>query len=106
MMAIDLQELARRILADYDDGAPCLVFGEPLDLTTVQAYALQAEIARLREARGEQVIGYKIGCTSSVIQRQLGIQEPIYGRVFDTGQVASGTRLSHATYANLAVEGE
>jgi 2-keto-4-pentenoate hydratase len=106
MKVVDLKDLARRMLADYDAGAPGQVFAEPLDLTTAQAYALQAGIALLREQRGERVIGYKIGCTSSVIQRQLGMDQPIYGRVFDTGQVASGTRLAHAGYANLAVEGE
>src|SRR5712691_5156430 len=46
------QELARRMLADYDARTPGQLFSEPLDLTTVQAYALQAEIARLREERG------------------------------------------------------
>jgi 2-keto-4-pentenoate hydratase len=94
------------MLADYDARTPGQSIGEPLDLTSVQAYALQGEIVRLREQRGEKVIGYKIGCTSSMIQQQLGIREPIFGRVFDTGQVATGTRLSHARFANLAVEGE
>jgi hypothetical protein len=56
-MVVDLQELARRMLADYDARTPGRLFAEPLDLTTVQAYALQAEIARLREERGENVIG-------------------------------------------------
>ena len=63
-MVVDLEELARRMLADYDARTPGERLGETIDLTTVQAYALQAEIARLRERRGEAVIGYKIGCTS------------------------------------------
>ncbi len=105
-MVVDLQELARRMLADYDARTPGQLFGEPLDLTTVQAYALQAEIARLREERGEKVIGYKVGCTSRPIQAQLGVQEPIFGRLFDTECHPSGEHLSSARYANLAVEGE
>jgi 2-keto-4-pentenoate hydratase len=60
----------------------------------------------LRVDRGERVIGYKIGCTSRAIQDQLGISEPIFGRVFDTGCLPTGPRLSHASYANLAIEGE
>jgi 2-keto-4-pentenoate hydratase len=63
------QELARQMLADYDARTPGQLFGEPLDLTTVQAYALQAEIARLRQQRGERVIGYKVGCTSPAVQQ-------------------------------------
>jgi 2-keto-4-pentenoate hydratase len=101
-----VQELARQMLADYDARTPGRVFGEPLDLTTVQAYALQGEIARLREERGEKVIGYKVGCTSRPIQVQLGVKEPIFGRLFDTGCHLSGVHLSSARYANLAVEGE
>ncbi len=105
-MLLDLQELARRMLADYDARTPGQLFGEPLDLSTVQAYALQAEIARLREQRGEKVIGYKVGCTSAAVQQQLEICEPIFARVFDTGCFPCGAKLSYQCYANLAVEGE
>ena len=59
-----------------------------------------------REHRGERIIGFKVGCTSKPIQQQLGVQEPIFGRIFDTGRFHSGSRLSHASFANLAVEGE
>src|SRR5438093_8080068 len=100
------QELARQMLADYDARTPGQLFGEPLGLTTVQAYALQAEIARLRQQRGERVIGYKVGCTSPAVQQQLGIGEPIFARIFDTGCYPCDPTLSYRCYANLAVEGE
>jgi 2-keto-4-pentenoate hydratase len=100
------RELALRMLADYDARTPGQSLGEPLDLTTAQAYALAAEIARLREERGEKVIGYKVGCTSKPIQLQLGVNEPIFGRLWDTECHPSGEHLSAARYANLAVEGE
>lgn len=99
-------ELARRMLADYDAKTPGRLFREPSDLSKAQAYALQAEIARLRERRGERVVGYKVGCTSPAVRRQLGIGEPIFARVFDTGCFPCGARLSYRQYANLAVEGE
>jgi 2-keto-4-pentenoate hydratase len=105
-MVVDLQELARRMLADYDARTPGQLVRESLDLSTAQAYALQADIARLREQRGEKVIGYKVGCTSRTIQMQLGVKEPIFGRLFDTECHPSGVHLSSARYANLAVEGE
>src|ERR1700732_2234361 len=94
------------MLADFDARTPGRGLAEPLDLATVQAYALQAEITRLREERGEKVIGYKVGCTSRPIQVQLGVKEPIFGRLFDTECHPSGVHLSSARYANLAVEGE
>ena len=37
---------------------------------------------------------------------QLGVKEPIFGRLFDTECFPSGVHLSCARYANLAVEGE
>ncbi len=105
-MVVDLDELARRMLAAYDGRTQGELFGELIDLTTVQAYALQAQVARLRAQRGENVIGYKVGCTSKPIQVQLGVKEPIFGRLFDTECHPSGVRLSAARYANLAIEGE
>jgi 2-keto-4-pentenoate hydratase len=105
-MVVDLDELARRMLANYDARTPGELFGEPIEVTTVQAYALQKETARLREQRGERVIGYKIGCTSRPIQVQLGVEEPIFGGLFDTGCHPSGVRLPYAHYVNLAIEGE
>jgi 2-keto-4-pentenoate hydratase len=102
----ELAEWARDLLAGLDVHRPYRSFVPPEGLTTMEAYALQREVARLREARGERMIGYKIGCTSPVIQAQLGIHEPIYGRVFDTGCFPTGCRLSAADFSELAVEGE
>jgi 2-keto-4-pentenoate hydratase len=102
----ELLDWAHRLLADFDALAPWRSFVPPEGLTSDLAYALQGEVARLREERGERVIGYKIGCTSRVIREQLGIREPIFARVFDTGYVPSASRLVHARFANLAFEGE
>ena len=94
------------MLADYDARTPGQLFLEAVDFTPEQAYALQAEIARQRERRGERVIGYKVGCTSPAVQQQLGIGSPIFARVFDAGRSPSGHPLSFSGFANLAVEGE
>jgi 2-keto-4-pentenoate hydratase len=94
------------MLADYDARTPGRRAGEPLNLGISEAYAVQSEIARLRERRGETIIGYKVGCTSRLIQAQLGVSEPIFGRLFAEECHPSGKRLSAARFANLAVEGE
>src|SRR4029077_19685987 len=106
MLTVDLHNLAQRQLADFDARTPNRMFREAIDLTTAQAYELQDAVARLRERRGEKIIGYKVGCTSAAIQQQLGISEPIFGRLFETGCHASGGQLSCGDYANPAVEGE
>jgi 2-keto-4-pentenoate hydratase len=105
-MTTDRNALARSMLADFDASKPGCALAEPIDLSIAEAYALQAEIGRLREARGEHLIGYKVGCTSRAVQAQVGVSEPIFGRLFDSGCHPVGARLSAATFANLAVEGE
>jgi 2-keto-4-pentenoate hydratase len=102
----ELLRWADLVLADLDAMQPGRSFALPATTTTRDAYALQHEVVRLRERRGERVIGYKIGCSSRAIQQQLGASEPIFGRIFDTGCFASGARLSYARFADLAIEGE
>jgi 2-keto-4-pentenoate hydratase len=98
--------MAQTMLLDYDARTPGRLFAQPLEWTISEAYALQHRIAQLREQRGEKIIGYKVGCTSKAIQEQLGIDQPIFGRLFESECLPSGVRLSHAAYANLAIEGE
>ncbi len=76
---------------------------QPLGLTFAHAYAVQAEVGRLREQRGERIIGYKVGCTSNST-RNSWMQEPIFGRIFDTGCYWLGACSPHSWFANLAVE--
>ena len=51
-MVVELDEIARRTLAGHDARTPGKLSGEPIDLTTVQANALQVEIARLLHLGG------------------------------------------------------
>lgn len=105
-MVVEVQELAEQMLADYDARTPGRCALEPVSLSTSEAYAVQSEIARLRERRGETILGYKVGCTSRSIQAQLGVSEPIFGRLFAEEWHPSGMRLSAADFANLSIEGE
>src|SRR5215471_3263635 len=102
----EIRGRAELLLGDMDAVRPGHSFVPPPTMTTREAYALQAEVVRLRERRGERVIGYKVGCISPVIQAQLGADRPIFGRLFDTGCFPPNSRLSHARFADLAIEGE
>ena len=97
---------AQRQLGDYDARDPGLLFDEGVVLSVDEAYELQAEVARLRCRRGERVVGYKVGCTSPLIREQLGIDQCVTGRLYDSEQHASGATVSRAGFANLAIEGE
>lgn len=62
--------------------------GEPLDLPT--AYAIQDELLELRLRRGERVVGAKLGLTSLAKQRQMGVDEPVFGWLTDGMAIPSG----------------
>jgi hypothetical protein len=53
LIRVDLVELSRRNLANYDARAQGACDGEDLDMTTDEAYVLAAVIARLREQQGQ-----------------------------------------------------
>ena len=102
-----LDEIARRQLADYDACAPGSQFADrQFSLTVDQAYAVQIRMARSRTARGEEIAGYKIGCVSRTIQRQLGIEHAVYGHIFRGEVRPSPARLEASRFCQPGVEGE
>jgi 2-keto-4-pentenoate hydratase len=102
----DIKRWAVRQLADFDARQPGSIFSDGLVLDVPQAYELQSAVADLRRSRGEQIIGYKVGCTSPKIRAQIGIDHCVTGRLFDSEHHSSGAALSRSNYANLAIEGE
>lgn len=103
----DLVRLARSQLSDYDAHTPGTMFaGQGMTLTLDDAYRLQIETARLRQQRGELVVGYKIGCVSETIRRQLGIRHPVFGHVFRHEIHTSPAILSASEFSRPGIEGE
>ena len=65
--------------------AACPPFSSlPQGLTVEDAYAVSAHILKLRRARGERVVGRKIGFTNRNIWPEYGVAAPIWNYVFDT----------------------
>ena len=102
----EIKQWAVRQLADFDARQPGSVFADGVVLNVPQAYVLQSAVAALRCDRGEQIIGYKVGCTSPKIRAQIGIDHCVTGRLYDSEHHLSGAVLSRSNYANLAIEGE
>ena len=59
-------------------------------LSLADAYAVQDEVVRLRERAGLTGCGWKLGNTSAVKQRSMGIAHPLFGRIFAAGRVPDG----------------
>ena len=55
---------AQKILDDYDAVNPSTIFKDNIKISNDDAYLIQSAVKSLREKRGEEVIGYKIGCIS------------------------------------------
>jgi 2-oxo-3-hexenedioate decarboxylase len=73
------------------------------------AYRVTPIVRRLREARGEKVLGRKIGFTNRTIWEQYGVYGPIWGYVYDStvrdlGDIAEPVSL--ATFAEPRIEPE
>jgi len=102
----ELKTIAARMLADYDAATPGTIYAEGFRLEVDDAWRLQTAVTRLREARGENVVGYKIGCVFPGNQKMMGIPHPVWGRLWDTEIYEDGAVLQKADYENIALEAE
>lgn len=75
-------------------------------LSIEDAYEVQRRMIAARVATGEEVVGYKVGCTSRAIRRQFGLAEPICGRVMAPHVFHGNTALNWHDYVCCAVEPE
>ena len=74
------------------------------DLET--AYKIQDINTQKRISKGARVTGKKIGLTSTVVQKQLGVDQPDYGILFHDMEVLNGTSLSMKETDQPKVEAE
>ena len=75
-------------------------------MTYDDAYSIQEEIRRLKEAAGRQLVGLKMGLTSVAKMKQMGVENPIYGFLTDEQTVAEGDAISVAPLIHPRVEPE
>jgi len=76
---------ARELLAARDRASRiATISGADPAFTMAEAYVVADELRRLRLARGERALGYKIGFTNRGIWARYGVFEPIWGPVWDT----------------------
>lgn len=74
------------------------------DMTIADAYAVQAAWLDLRLARGERVIGHKIGLTSRAMQAAMRISTPDSGFLTDAMQFAPGATLDAGRFCDPKLE--
>src|ERR1700704_2271726 len=71
-----------------------------------EGYRIQRAVHDLLLPQFGALVGYKIGCTSAVMQQYLDIPHPCSGGVFAKGVYASGVALRAGDFVRVGVECE
>lgn len=102
----NLELVARRLRDAYSGGAvaPLREYLAPTDATG--AYAVQAINTRFWEAQGRRIVGRKAGLTAEAVQKQLGVDQPDFGVLFDDMRVSDSGRLDPARCIQAKAEAE
>lgn len=95
---LESAELQAREVTKITDAHPTLDWDD--------AYAIQQEIRRRKEARGHKVAGFKAGLTSRVKMKQMGVEAPVFGLIFDYMSVADGGEINTSELIHPKVEAE
>jgi len=83
-----------RITADYPD------------LSVEDAYQVQKELVAIKRRQGHRIIGPKMGLTSQAKMKQMNVDEPIYGYIFDYMVVPDGGTVKMQELIHPKVEAE
>ena len=70
------------------------------------AYAVQNAVRSARLAAGARVVGRKVGLTSPAVQRQLGVDQPDFGVLFDDVLVPNGGEITNGRLIAPKAEAE
>ena len=101
---IDL--FSKKILEDYDANNPSTIFKDNLKISNSDALIIQSTVTKLREKRGEEVIGFKIGCVLKETQKKMGFTQPAWGTLWKKELYQNGVVLNKKDYSNPAMEAE
>ena len=81
-------------------------FTESGPFSVADAYAVQAASIGRRLARGEKLVGVKMGLTSRAKMRQVNVDEVVWGRLTDAMRLEEGAALSKGRYVHPRIEPE
>ena len=100
------EDLALRLRNAYTSGAvPPLRDGlDPLDIKG--AYAVQTINTGIWAGQGRRIVGRKAGLTAKAVQKQLGVDQPDFGVLFEDMRVADHGRLDPALCLQPKAEAE
>jgi 2-keto-4-pentenoate hydratase len=100
-------QAAERLILAARTGVPTRPVRDVLGSTDVAlAYEVQNVLTAARKAAGARVVGRKVGLTSPVVQRQLGVGQPDFGVLFDDMLVPADGEIDSSRLIAPKVEAE
>ena len=102
----EIEKFSNKILDDYYNKNPGSIFKVTERISNVDALLIQSNVAKLRLSRGEEIIGYKIGCISKDTQKKMGFNQPAFGYLWKSELHNSDVTLDKKDFTNPAMEAE
>jgi 2-keto-4-pentenoate hydratase len=102
-----IKQVADKIFEAHRTAKPCAPVRDLLPEGALdQAYAAQEINTKRGLDAGRRLVGRKIGLTSVAVQKQLGVDQPDYGMLFDDMAVPDGWEVGHKQLIQPKVEAE
>ena len=102
-----VEEAAKALRAVYAGAQPIAPLRGMFDDPSVEtAYAVQDVNTRIWVEEGRRITGRKIGLTSRAVQRQLGVDQPDYGILFQDMESENGGETAASSICQPRIEGE
>jgi 2-keto-4-pentenoate hydratase len=102
-----IKEIANRLNKASLTGEYCAPIREVIGVEDIEAaYAVQDINTERRVKSGARIVGSKIGLTSVVVQKQLGVDQPDFGVLFDDMEVSNGLEMDFNLLMQPKVEAE
>ena len=102
----ELDLYSNQILEDYDAKKPSQIFKNKVKVSNEDALLIQNKVTELRVSRGEEIIGYKIGCISKDTQKKMGFNQPACGYLWKSELHNSDVTLDKKDFTNPSMEAE
>lgn len=102
-----IQTAASRLFQAAQQHKLCAPVRDLIGTTDLHAaYQVQDLNNQRREAAGARLVGCKIGLTSEAVQKQLGVDQPDFGLLFDDMEVMHGAEIPWAALMQPKAEAE
>ena len=102
-----VKQAAENIFAAQASGKPCAPIRDLLPEGALDlAYAAQEINTQRALFAGRRLVGRKIGLTSLAVQKQLGVDQPDYGMLFDDMAIPDGWEIARNQLIQPKVEAE